>query len=208
MNSKTIQALGNRTDLAVIAEHITHSARVLDLGCGKGELLRYLKDSKGVTCSGMELSQESILNCVKIGVPVIQADLNDGLGEFPDKSFDFVILSQTLQAVDRPDKLLVDIVRVGRKAILSFINFAHYDCRLQLMFRGRMPITKMLPDNWFDTRNIHLATLNDFRTLCKSTKINIIEEFPLGVNFGFMMRLWPNLFAQTCVFVICKEPSA
>jgi len=205
MNDEPLNVLRGRNDLIVIADNVSPNSRVLDLGCGGGELLRYLHDTKGVRGSGIELSQDKILKCVKIGVSVVHGNLNDGLGEFPDKSFDFVILSQTLQAVDRPDRLLLDMARVGRKVIVSFINIGYFTCRAQLLFFGRMPVTCTLPDPWYDTSNIHLGTLWDFRSLCRFVGIRIFKEVPLNTRSRFLGTIWPNMFAQTCVFIIGEK---
>ncbi len=193
-------ALGKRPDLSVISEIIPRDVRILDLGCGDGSLLYILRHDKNVSGSGIEIDQDKILDCVSVGVPVVQGDLNDGLAGFPDKSFDYVVLSQTLQAVERPDRLLAEMMRVGDKAVVSLINMGHFSARLQFVFKGKMPVTETLPYNWYDTPNIHLATIRDFRQLCREMDIRIEEEVPLGA--GFLGGLAPNLFAWSCVFVL------
>jgi len=194
--------LVSRPDLLIIANLISEGASVLDLGCGNGNLLHMLKGEKHIYGCGVEISQLKILECVKKGVPVLHGNLNDGLSEFTDKSFDFVVLSQTVQAVKRPDKLLEDMMRVGRKGLVSFMNIGYLSARLQLTFKGKMPVTKTLPDNWYDTPNIHLATIRDFRNLCKKKNIKITKEIPFGEKFNLLASCCPNLFAPTCVFVI------
>ena len=129
--------------------------------------------------------------------------MNNGLKEFPDKSFDYVVLSQTLQAVKRPDQLLEEMMRVGKKTIVSIINIGYYSSRFQIMFLGKMPVTEDLPHYWYNTPNIHLGTIRDFRNLCKEKKLNIVSEIPIGVfHENLLAKLMPNLFAPTCVFVI------
>lgn len=194
----------SRKDLMTIASMIPGKARILDLGCGSGELLDFLQELKDARVMGVEKEAEKVIQAVGRGVPVIQADLNSGLPEFPDNSYDFVILSQTLQAVKRPDQLLDAMFRVGHTGIISFINFGHCSARFQLLF-GDMPETRTLPWKWFNTPNIHLGTIADFRRLCKMKNIRIVREIPLtqdGDPFDFLAGIWPNLFASTCVFII------
>jgi methionine biosynthesis protein MetW len=136
---------------------------------------------------------------------VLHDDLDGGLGSYPDKSFDYVILSQTLQAVRRPDLLLKDMVRVGQKAVVSLINIGYIRARLQIALEGVMPVTSSLPHKWFDTKNIHLSTICDFRNLCADLDFNIEKEVPLGYHSHALARLWPNIFAPTCVFVISRQ---
>jgi methionine biosynthesis protein MetW len=148
------------------------------------------------------VSQENLLKCVRKGVPVIHADLDDGLGDFSDASFDFVILSRVIQAVHRPDILLSEMTKVGKRGIVSFLNIGYAPSRFQLTFRGRMPVTKTLPHAWYDTPNIHLATIKDFRVLCAEKGLRITKEIPFGPKFQFLARIWPNLLAPSCVFII------
>lgn len=196
----------SRKDLMTIASMIPGRSRILDLGCGSGKLLKFLQDLKDATVMGVEKEQEKVIQAVGRGVPVIQADLNSGLPDFADGSYDFVILSQTLQAVKRPDLLLDEMFRVGHTGIISFINFGHCSARVQLLF-GDMPETKTLPWKWYDTPNIHLGTIADFRRLCRMKSIRILREIPLtqdGDPMGFLADIWPNFFASTCVFIIEK----
>lgn len=197
--------LQERPDLAVIADLIPENMRILDLGCGDGTLLKILKEEKGVRGLGVEKTQEKIIASVATGVPVVHDDLNQRLESFSEQSFNYVVLSRTLQAIQRPDLILPEILRIGEKAIVSFINFGHYQVRLQLLFNGRMPKTETLPMAWYNTPNIHLATLSDFRELCKMKNIKIEKEIPLGHRSNFLAKLHPNLFAPTSVFVLSKD---
>lgn len=151
-----------RPDLAIIADHIPAGASVLDVGCGDGELLAALRD-KGCDARGMELDPHNVAECVGRGLSVIQGDADTDLAFYPDKSIDYAVLSQTLQTTKRPDLVLDELLRVGRKAIVSFPNFAHWRVRLSLLWRGRMPVTRLLPVAWYETPNIHHLTIADFR---------------------------------------------
>ena len=194
-----------RSDLYKIIDLIPEKARVLDLGCGDGTLLNMLIEQKKIKGTGIEFSQDKILECVKKGVPVVHGDLNDGLDEFQDNTFDFVILSRTLQSVNRPDLLLAAMGRVGRKVIISFINMGFFKSRCQLMFYGKMPITKTLPHTWYNTPNTHLATIKDFQSLCSELNMYIINKIPFGNKNNFPARVWPNMFSSTCVFAITAQ---
>ncbi len=194
-----------RRDLEIIAELVRPGDRVLDLGCGDGTFLRRLKEAHGADVLGMEIDQESIIRCIGNGVPVIQSDLDNDLDFAADGSFDLVVLSQTLQETRRPDQLLRRIVRAGKQAAVSFINFGHWSCRMQLLLTGRMPRSSQIPYHWYDTPNIHLGTIDDFRALCDKLDISIVTETPVAARFPRLTRLWPNLFAVGCVFLIEKN---
>ena len=192
----------NRRDLQIVSRLIEENSRVLDLGCGDGVFLAHLKKTKNASVLGLELEQEKIMQCIANGVPVIQRNLNRNLDFAEDKSFDYVILSHTLQELDNPDRLLGEIVRVGKKAVVSFINFGYFPNRLQLLFTGRMPRNKSLPYEWYNTPNIHLGTIADFQRLCKEKNINILESIALGSNWDAPFGFGHNLFAPGCVFVL------
>lgn len=196
-----------RPDLLVIADIIPKEdgVRVLDLGCGSGSLLKLLHDEKGIKGIGVEISQDKIIACIARGVPVMHMDLDNDLQYIESDTFDYVALSRTIQAVRRPDMLIQQILRIGTLGVISFINFGYIGVRAQLSFYGKMPETKTLPDHWFDTDNIHLGTIQDFRELCANLGVNIVHEIPLAQNNKFLAKLAPNLFAPTCVFVISRR---
>ena len=194
-----------RHDLKIIADLVQPGHRVLDLGCGAGSFLKMLRETRGADILGMEIEHKLVAQCIANGVPVIQSDLNDALDFAEENSFDLVILSQTLQQVKRPDRLLRRIVRVGRRAAVSFINFGHFHCRLQLLFAGSMPRTTQIPYQWYNTPNIHLGTIRDFQRLCNHLEIRIYQEIPVGMTFPLLTTAMPNLFAVGCVFVLERK---
>lgn len=205
-NFHSDEMLIRRADLAAIADMIPRGAKILDLGCGSGRLLKALKTLKDAKVTGVEISQKKILECAMRGVPVIQANLDEDLPEFSDHSYDYVILSRTLQAVRHPSMLVSEMLRIGGRGIVSFINFGQLNARIQMSF-GNMPVTENLPLQWYETPNIHPGTISDFRCLCRDKNIKIIKEIPLTQK-GDMLRslsgIWPNLFASTCIFIIEK----
>jgi methionine biosynthesis protein MetW len=185
-----------RADLRIIADLINQGARVLDLGCGEGDLLAYLQLNKAVNGYGLEIDPDNITTCVNKGVNVIEQDLDGGLDNFDDGSFDMVIMTETLQSVKAPDRLLEEMLRIGRECIVTFPNFAHWRCRAYLALSGRMPISDHLPHSWYDTPNIHLCTFRDFERLCQARDFDIIERFvvdPEHVN-GPLINRFPNFF--------------
>ncbi len=192
-----------RVDLQVISDWIPEHARVLDLGCGNGALLKHLQQ-RHISGYGLEIDNSKFTKCIEAGINVIQADLDEGLNQFADRSFDFVILSQTLQAVKRPDFLIREIMRVGKQGIIGFPNFGHWQCRIQLGLGGKMPVSKSLPNAWFDTPNIHLCTLKDFEKLCQQYGYNVINRSVVNHKHKdtLAIRLLPNLFGQTAVYLI------
>jgi methionine biosynthesis protein MetW len=167
--------LATRPDFAAIAKWIPQGASVLDLGCGDGSLLQYLKSERNVRGYGVEISDEGIVACIKNGVNVIQNDLDSGLADFESNSFDYVILSQTLQATRHTEPLIQEMLRVGREGIVSFPNFGYWKNRLDVIF-GNMPVSKELPYQWYDTPNVHLCTCHDFEDLCATLKVQILEQ--------------------------------
>ncbi|MGE0625161.1 MAG: methionine biosynthesis protein MetW [Pseudomonadales bacterium] len=185
-----------RADLAIIAELVKPGARVLDLGCGDGELLAHLRKNKSVNGYGLEIDPRKITNCVKHGVNVIEQDLDAGLANFPDDSFDMVVMTETLQSVRAPVQLLEEMLRIGRECIVTFPNFGHWRCRLYLTARGRMPVSEHLPHTWYDTPNIHLCTFLDFERLCRDLRLNIIERFVVDPDHANrpLINRFPNFF--------------
>ncbi|MBE6402627.1 MAG: methionine biosynthesis protein MetW [Lentisphaeria bacterium] len=192
----------SRPDLRRIAELIEPGSRVLDLGCGNGDFLKYLKKRKDVRPLGVELDADMVAECVKQGIPVIHGDLNSNLNYLQDKSFDCVLLTRVLQELTNPEAVLREVVRIGRRGLVGFINFGHIRNRLQLAFAGRMPRNVALPHQWYNTPNIHLGTIQDFRELCERSNIEIIRSFPVGRDRSFLAAGLPNLFAYACIFEI------
>jgi methionine biosynthesis protein MetW len=184
---------------------IEEGARVVDLGCGEGDLLLALKLSKGVRAEGIELSDACIQACVARGLfSVHHGDLDEGLADYPDKSVDYVISTNTIQVLHRPMVLIREMARVGKRCIVSFPNFAHWRVRLQLL-KGRMPRTPKLPYEWYETLNIHLTTIRDFRDFCRKAGLKILREIPLRTSASGRcteVRLLPNLRADTAIFVL------
>jgi methionine biosynthesis protein MetW len=186
-----------RPDFAAIAEWIPKGASVLDLGCGDGSLLRFLRDTREVRGYGIEISDANIVACIKNGVNVIQGDLDSGLSGFETLSFDYVILSQTVQATRHTEALVQEILRVGREGIVSFPNFGYWRNRLKVL-RGKMPVSEELPYQWYDTPNVHLCTLHDFEEFCAIQNVQIQNRRVMtGEN---EVKLLPNLFGSTAVY--------
>lgn len=184
-----------RQDFAIIAGWLAFGSKVLDLGCGDGELLAYLRNSLEVKGYGVEKDDANWLACMQNGANVIQMDLEDGLSGFEDQSFDTVILSQTLQAMHNTEEIVQEMLRVGREAIVTFPNFGYWRNRVQIAGGGHMPVSKDLPYQWYDTPNVHLCTINDFDEFCKKYKISVIERKVItdGAEVGFMPNLLGNL---------------
>ena len=184
-----------RQDFAIIAGWVGFGSKVLDLGCGDGELLTYLRNSLEIKGYGVEKDDANWLTCLQNGTNVIQMDLEDGLSGFEDQSFDTVILSQTLQAMHNTEEIVQEMLRVGREIIVTFPNFGYWRNRIQIASGGHMPVSKDLPYQWFDTPNVHLCTINDFDKFCKNYKISVIERKVIteGNEVNFMPNLLGNL---------------
>jgi methionine biosynthesis protein MetW len=190
-----------RPDLAVIAGHVDRGSRVLDVGCGDGALMAALRDDLGCDARGLELESDDVAAAVARGLSVVQGDADTDLADYPDASFDYAILSQTLQTTRRPDQVLDQLLRIGRRAFVSFPNFAHWRIRTSLLLGGRMPVTRLLPVEWYATPNIHHVTIDDFRALVKSQGVTIEGAWFLSgdKSTGSAMA---NLFAEHAVFLL------
>ncbi|MBS3956021.1 MAG: methionine biosynthesis protein MetW [Clostridiales bacterium] len=197
-----------RSDLRLISEMIPPESRVLDLGCGDGSLMAHLRDEKGCTVRGVDLSSPDIANALARGLSVVQIDLDEGLPGYRDDAFDFVVLSQTLQVVRRPAFVLREMLRVGRRGVVTFPNFGHWRVRGYLALRGRMPVSRSIPFTWYNTPNIHHTTITDFRDFVAGNGGAIEREIPLitDVRVGGVRsaRLWPNLRADTAVVLVAR----
>jgi len=198
-----------RADLSIISQWIKADSKVLDLGCGDGTLLGYLRDWRNVQGYGLEISPINIEVCVEKNINVIQADLNNGLKDyFSENRFDYVIMSQTLQATNQPDLLIEEMLRVGREGIVTFPNMAHWSARLQLGVLGIMPVTKNLPNQWFNTPNVHLCTLNDFEVLCKKHDIEILQRTVVDHSHkrgNWLTNMFPNLLGEIAIYRFCRN---
>ena len=186
-----------RSDFAAIAEWVKPGSRVLDLGCGDGTLLNYLKQQRSIIGYGIEIDDARILACVRNGVNVIQGDLERGLSDFADGSFDYVILSQTLQAMKNSERIIKEMLRVGLEGIVTFPNFGYWKNRMQVA-RGHMPVSDNLPYQWFDTPNVHLCTIADFERFCRERSIRIVERKVL--TNGTAVSVWPNFLGALAVY--------
>lgn len=189
--------MSERRDMERIAELVPAGSRVLDLGCGTGALLALLRDTRRCTGYGVEIDDGKLLECIKRGVNVLQRNLDEGLALFDDGSFDVVLQLDTLQNLRNTEQMLRETARVGRIGIVSFPNFAHWPNRLSVL-RGRMPVTKTLPYQWYDTPNIRVGTFADFEVLARQCSLRVLESF--GLSEGEVVRRWPNLLASTAVF--------
>ena len=195
-----------RPDLAAIAALIPSGARVLDVGCGEGDLLEHLAIEKHVDGRGIELSQQNVNACVARGLSVVQGDADTDLTDYPTSVFDFAILSQTIQATHAPRNVLAQLARIGRRTIVSFPNFGHWRIRCSLLLAGRMPCTATLGYRWYDTPNIHLCTIADFTALCRENGVGIEQAFSLNTEGRTRPRSpdgWaPNLFSEGAIFLV------
>ncbi len=208
MNSHYKTSKGLHLNYSLITRRIEEGAKVLDLGCGSGVLLKMLKDKKHIYGNGIEIAQNEVIQCLEKGLSVIQGNIDDGLKQFKDKSYDYVILNQTLQSTYNPDYVLEEMLRVGKKCIVSFPNFAYWRVRFNFFFTGNMPKSKVLPFEWYNTPNIHLLTIKDFFEFSKAHNINILEciyTTRAHIRKGLHYSMFANFFAEEAIFIISKD---
>lgn len=197
-----------KQEFKIIANLVEKNTRVLDVGCGDGTLMEFLMNNKKIDIRGIEISKNKVQKCVKKGLTVIEGDAEKDLAQFPDLSFDYVILSQTLQAFLNPEKVISELLRVGKKAIVTIPNFGYWKVRLHLLLKGSMPITRTLPDEWYNTPNLHMCTIKDFFNFCKHRKINLYKSIALqnlkSTNINKSNLEFKNLSAVLGIFLIEK----
>ena len=191
-----------RLDYRIICSIVEPESKLLDLGCGEGKLLHFLYREKKTKGQGIELSEEAIYKCVENGVSVFHGDIEQGLTDYPDNTFDYIILNQSMQEIKKVDYVIEEALRVAKKVIVGFPNFAHYKARLRLVIKGQSPVTTALPYRWYDTPNVHFLSILDFKEFCEVKGIKILDTYYLGKKreIGFM----PNLFAVNAIFVISR----
>jgi len=195
-----------KKEFRVIADLLPKNIRVLDVGCGDGSLMNFLVKEKNIEVRGLELDQNNVQECIYKGLPVIQGDAETELSQFPAQSFDYVVLSQTLQAFHKPDKVLKELLRVGKLVIVSIPNFGYWKVRTSLLFFGKMPITRSLPNTWYNTPNLHMCTIKDLFNYCENQKINITKVIGLNENDTSIIKKSnleiKNLFSKLGIFLI------
>ncbi len=190
---------------SIIAQNIESGSKILDLGCGEGDLLKMLIDEKNCTGSGIEINQQNVIKSIQKGLSIVQGDIDEGLKEFSENEYDYVILNQTLQSTEKPDYVIEEMLRVGKKVVVSFPNFGYWRVRFYLFFKGRMPKSKMLPFCWYDTPNIHLLTVNDFFDFCKDRKINIQKSVYIKrgcISKNPLTKFLTNFLCEEAIFII------
>jgi len=194
------------SDHDLLQQWIQAGSRVLDLGCGDGTLLNQLKHSKQILGYGIENDRGLIIAGIDNGINVLEQNLNDGLTDFPDNSFDTVLMTQAIQAMSRPDQVLDEMLRVGKECIITFPNFGNWRARWHLAIKGRMPVTKQLDWQWYNTPNIHFCTVNDFEALCQQKGIRVLNRTMVSEQFpdNSLQQVLPNLFAQTAIYHLSK----
>ena len=194
--------MSDRLDIKIIADIVEKGANIIDMGCGNGDLLKYLIDCKKVKGTGVEINEKNIYNCVEKGLSVSHGDIDSGLDDYPDKLFDYVIFNQTIQQVNNPKKTIIEALRIGKKVIIGFPNFCYIKSRIQIFFYGHVPIINSLPYFWYNTPNSHFLSIKDFKLFCKKESISIQEERFLTNKKK--IYLFPNLFALNAIFKIFK----
>ncbi len=206
MNKHYLESKGLHLNYSIISNIIDSGSTVLDLGCGDGTLLKMLKN-KGVHARGIDINQDNIVKCLEKGLSVIQGDIDEGLQEYPDKSYNYVILNQTLQSTEKPDFVIKEMLRVGEKVVVSFPNFAYWKVRFYLMFKGKMPKSRILPFQWYDTPNIHLLTIEDFHEFARNNGFKIEKTICMTkakVRKSIFHKIFDNFFTEEVIFVISK----
>ena len=197
-----------KKEFKIISELIENNTRVLDVGCGDGTLMKYLKDEKNVDTRGLEISKKNVQDCTSKGLSVIEGNAEKDLHQFPNLSFDYVVLSQTLQAFYNPEKVIDDLLRVATKAIVTIPNFGHWKVRIHLLLKGTMPVTKTLPNEWYNTPNLHMCTIKDFFNFCSKKKIELYKSIALSgektsaINNG--NKSIRNISSELGIFLIKK----
>ena len=195
-----------KKEFKVIAELLPNNTRVLDVGCGDGDLMNFLKKEKNIEVRGLELNQENVQQCILKGLPVIQGNAETELLQFPDQSFDYVVLSQTLQAFYEPEKVLKDLLRIGKSVVISIPNFGYWKVRANLLFFGKMPVTKTLPNTWYNTPNLHMCTIKDLFNFCDEKNIEIKKVVGVNENKTSLIKRSnleiKNLFSKLGIFLI------
>jgi len=197
-----------KNEFQVIADLIEKDKKVLDVGCADGTLMKFLKDNKNINIRGLEISKEKVQNCLSKGLTVIEGDAENDLKQFPDLSFDYVILSQTLQAFLNPEIVIKELLRVGKRAIVTIPNFGHWKVRIDLLIKGTMPVTKSLPNEWYNTPNLHMCTIQDFYNFCKKRNIKIYKSLSLNgekiSNISIYNLKFKNLISELGIFLLEK----
>ncbi|QRV25548.1 methionine biosynthesis protein MetW [Marinomonas foliarum] len=196
-----------RSDLEIIDEWVLPNIRVLDLACGPGELLHHLIQNKQVNGYGLEIGHDDLNTCIEKGIPVLEQNIDEGLQNFDDQSFDLVLMTHALQQFRRPDLLIDEMLRIGKECIITFPNFGHWRSRMHLALKGRMPVSDFLPYNWYDTPNIHFFTFQDFERLCEEKNIKVLRWAAVDgqLKDHWWIRSMPNLFSETAIFHISRS---
>lgn len=208
MKEHYLKSKGLHLNYEIISDIIEPDSKVLDLGCGSGALLKRLKEKKNVSGRGVEIDQNNVIKCIEKGLSVFQGNIDEGLAEYSDKSYDYVVLNQTLQSTSKPDYVIQEMLRVGKNAVISFPNFAYWRVRFYLFFNGKMPKSNILPFEWYNTPNIHLLTMADFYDFCKVRDIKISKKVFMTratVKKSLFNILFSNFFAEEVIFVVSKD---